>query len=85
MTISSLFAVFENEKNEQQSIYYRALAESVGERGEDFWVLSEIPWDRISSHAMKTMVHRYISESDRHRFGIYFGSDRDGFVETLVK
>lgn len=85
LTVSSLFAVFENEESEQQSIYYRALAESVGKRGKDFWAFGEIPWDRISSHAVKTMVRRYISESSRRRFGIYFGSDRDGSVETLVK
>ncbi len=85
LTVSSLFAVFENEENEQQSIYYRAFAESVGSRGGDFRTFGEIPWDRICNHAVKTMVHRYVSESGRHRFGIYFGSDRDGSVETLVK
>ena len=82
VSISSLFAVFENEDDGQQSIYYRARVDS--DHGIDqFWDMHEIPWDRVRGHALQTMLKRYVSESGRQRFGIYFGSDRNGSVEVL--
>jgi hypothetical protein len=82
VTISSLFAVYENEETGQQSIYYRATAESE-KAGEHFWAFDDIPWQRVQSSAMTVMLKRYVSESSRQRFGIYFGSDKDGAVKTL--
>lgn len=80
--ISSLFAVFENEESGQQSIYYRAKVDEIkGIAG--FYDFNEIPWDRIQSSALTIMLKRYISESGRQRFGVYFGSDRDGSVKAL--
>lgn len=82
ITISSLFAVYENEETGQQSIYYRATADT-DKAGDRFWAFDEIPWERIQSSAMTVMLKRYVSESSRQRFGIYFGSDKDGAVKTL--
>jgi hypothetical protein len=82
VTISSLFAVYENEETGQQSIYYRATAESE-KAGDQFWAFDDIPWQRVQSSAMTVMLKRYVSESSRQRFGIYFGSDKDGSVKTL--
>jgi flavin reductase (DIM6/NTAB) family NADH-FMN oxidoreductase RutF len=84
ITLSSLFAVFENEDTGQQSIYYRAKADSdlVGNK---FWAFDEIPWERLSSPAITVMLKRYVAESKSQRFGIYFGSDRDGAVKELSK
>ena len=82
ISLSVLFAVFENEKTGQQSIYYRAKADS-DLAGNKFWSFDEIPWQRIESDAIKIMLQRYIDESKRQRYGIYFGSDRDGAIETL--
>ncbi len=82
ITISSLFAVFEHEETGQQSIYYRAKADSDKvENG--FWAFDHIPFERLDSSAIRTMIKRYISESARQRFGVYFGSDRGGAVKTL--
>lgn len=82
ISLSVLFAVFENEKTGQQSIYYRAKADS-DLAGNKFWPFDEVPWQRIESNAIKIMLKRYIDEAKRQRYGIYFGSDRDGAVETL--
>ena len=80
--ISSLYAVFEYEDTHQQLIYYRARAEH--ENGDNnFWPFADIPWDRIDSAPHVTMLKRYIDESQRQRYGIYFGNDRAGSVETL--
>ncbi len=86
IVLSSLFAVFENEKSGQQSIYYRAKADANSgdnQFGKLFWSFDNIPWHRLESDAIKTMLKRYIDESDRQRYGIYFGSDHGGAVEKL--
>ena len=80
--MGALFAVFENEKTGQQSIYYRAKVDTDNAR-DQFWAFDAIPWERVSPGPQTTMLRRYIDEAGRQRFGIYFGSDRDGEVETL--
>lgn len=82
VSISSLFAVFEHEQSEQQFIYYRAKA-NTGFTADNFWSPEKIPWHRIRSSAIQTMLKRYISESERRRYGVYFGGHRDGAVKTL--
>ena len=87
-SISSLFAVFENEESGQQSIYYRARGEFSNEKfqnpGEvELFEYDDIPWGEIDSNALVVMLKRYVTESRRQRFGVYFGSDRDGSVKTL--
>ena len=90
ISLRSLFAVFESEKSGQQSIYYRAKADFIpsndrlsGQLKGQFWSYDTIPWHRIESIAIRIMLKRYIDESERQRYGIYFGSDRDGAVEAL--
>ncbi len=83
IVIDSLFAVYENEDHASQSIYYRASTRKV-ERLELFRPIDQIPWDGISSPALKSMLNRYIEESSRKRFGIYFGSDRNGIIQNLM-
>lgn len=83
VTISSLFAVFEHEQSGQQSIYYRAQAEGAAAR-DDFWNFDAIPWARIHSPAITSMLQRYIAEATRQRFGVYFGGERAGAVKNLA-
>ena len=82
VTVSSLFSVFENEETGQQSIYYRATAES-GDESLGFVKFDDIPWDRISSSAIRVMLKRYVDESTRRRFGVYVGSDKNGAVQAI--
>lgn len=82
IVIDSLFAVYENEDHTGQLIYYRASVSKV-ERPELLRPIDQIPWDRISSPALKSMLSRYLEESSRKRFGIYFGSERNGTIQSL--
>ncbi len=84
ISISSLFAVFEHEQSGQQFIYYRATV-NTGPIGNDFWFPEEIPWRRIKSAATRIMLERYITESERGRYGVYFGGHRDGAVKILTE
>ncbi len=84
ISIRSLFAVFEHEQSGQQFIYYRATV-NTGLIGNDFWRPEEIPWRRIKSAATRTMLERYIAESESGRYGVYFGGHRDGSVKILTE
>ena len=84
VSITSVYSVFESERNDQQFIYYRAIAESEGIDGR-FWPLDQLPWERITPGPVKVMLERYYTESASQLFGVYFGSDLDGDVTTLPK
>ncbi len=84
ISITSLFAVFEHERSGRQFIYYRARA-NTGLTGSDFWSPEEIPWQRIRSTAIRAMLERYIAESERGRYGVYFGGHRDGAVKIITE
>ena len=84
VSITSVYSVFESERDDQQFIYYRAKAESEGVDGR-FWSLDQLPWERITPGPVKVMLERYYAESASQLFGVYFGSDLDGDVTTLPK
>jgi len=83
IVIDSLFAVYENENHASQSIYYRASITKI-KRPELLHPIDQIPWDRISSPALKSMLSRYLEETSRKRFGIYFGGERHGTIQSLT-
>ncbi len=91
IVITSLYAVFENEKTDNHFVYYRAttgeLTESRGtlNRGDfqdNFFAYRDIPWDEVEGGAVTSMLQRYVAESRDRRFGIYFGSENAGTVQS---
>lgn len=83
IVVDALFAVYENEDQASHSIFYRASAKHVA-RPDLFKPIDQIPWNRISSEPLKSMLRRYLEESSRKRFGVYFGNDRDGTIQNLM-
>lgn len=82
-TIGFLFAVFENPNTGVQSIFYRGEA-SAGEPSEGSFVpLAELPWERLSDEATRTMLRRYLEERRQDSFGIYLGDEDAGEVRSL--
>lgn len=79
-TITSLYAVFEDENAGRQFIYYRVNADRQGACSEDFYLPEEIPWEAVDSDAIRIMLKRYIDESRDMRYGVYFGNQRTGTV-----
>ena len=79
-TITSLYAVFEDESTGRQFIYYRVNVEREGSCAGDFYRPEEIPWDAVDSDAIRVMLKRYIDESRDMRYGVYFGNQRSGTV-----
>ena len=82
-SIAALFAVFENRRSGQQSIYYRAFCEAV-EGDHLFRAHADLPWDKLASKPLATMLKRYFAEKENQRFGIYFGSDQSGAVKLIA-
>jgi len=78
--VNSLYAVFEGDDHERHNIYYRATAEQEGNA--TFYAPDDIPWDKLESSAIRTMLERYLKETLAQRYGIYFGGEEKGRVET---
>ncbi len=78
--VNSLYAVFEGDTHERHNIYYRATAEQEGNA--TFYAPDDIPWDYLESDAIRTMLKRYLKETLEQRYGIYFGGEEKGRVET---
>ena len=67
------------------SVYYRgeirgAPAESLTDR---LFPFDEIPWPKLPSDDMRTMLRRYVDENLEGRYGIYVGDRAGGTVRLL--
>lgn len=75
--ITSLYAVFENDDTEHQTILYRAEARELTP-AQLFYAFANIPWDKMADGALKKILKRYIEESQSQRFGVYFENANSG-------
>jgi flavin reductase (DIM6/NTAB) family NADH-FMN oxidoreductase RutF len=82
-----LFAVYD--QNDTHFIFYRGEASRSEGGGENrlaslrFVDFAEIPWERITDGAVRTMLERYVAEQDSDQFGIYVGGFKAGDVHSL--
>jgi len=79
-----LFAVYEEAGKEV--VVYRG--EAVGEihnpRGNRrIFALDDLPWERITDPALRSMLERYRREREASAFGLYIGTAEEGAVEPL--
>lgn len=81
-----LFSVYENQSDKSSLIYYRARIELEPDVNEGkFYEFNDIPLDKISDYAVRTMLERYITERDLNAFGIYVGKEDVGKLELNNK
>ncbi|MFD1625634.1 flavin reductase family protein [Azospirillum griseum] len=82
--IGFLFAVFEDDGNRRQSIYYRGtLSAPPTDATARLVPFDDIPWDRLPDGAVRSMLRRYVAERREDRFGIYVGDAERGTVQPL--
>lgn len=83
--LSFLFAVFEENNGRQVSIHYRGklLEGPASGSGGHLVPFDAIPWSRLPTDAMRSMLQRYVSERREDCFGIYVGDAVSGTVRTL--
>ncbi len=83
--VNYLFAVYENKKSKELSIYYRGqVADSSQITQGRFYAFDKIPFDRLPDEATQIMLKRYIDEREQDAFGIYVGDEKKGAVEPLA-
>jgi hypothetical protein len=85
--IGFLFAVFEDVRSSTHSIYYRG--EICGGRPDSsraqFYAFDDIPWDKLPDDAVRSMLHRYVTERREDAFGVYVGGVKRGVVQAVGK
>lgn len=83
-----LFAVFEDAKHDAGvlSVYYRGVAQGPVPAAANLHLapLGEIPWQRIQSDAIRSMLERYARERSEDAFGIYVGNAERGTVQAML-
>ncbi|MBI3145496.1 MAG: flavin reductase [Pseudogulbenkiania sp.] len=84
-----LFAVFEESAAEggAVNIYYRGRVEGGLPSGAKLHAvaLDDIPWDKLSDEAVRSMLQRFVKERTEDAFGIYIGDTQRGSVQSLAK
>lgn len=83
--IGFLFAVFEDDGSGTLNVYYRGqIRRAPGDGGGvRLFPLDEVPWERLSDRALRSMLGRYVNERVEDRFGVYVGDFEAGQVQTL--
>ena len=83
--IGFLFAVFEDDNSSTLNVYYRGqIRRASGEGGGVRLIpFDEVPWDRLSDRALRSMLGRYVDERVEDRFGVYVGDFEAGHIQTL--
>ncbi|MBE0407282.1 flavin reductase [Psychrobacter sp. AOP22-C1-22] len=79
--LGAVFSIFEDTKNKQDYIFYRAFAESSAPEGLGHYVdIDRLAEQDFATQAMATMMTRYALESKNGFYGVYVGREDSGKV-----
>ena len=79
--LGAVFSIFEDTKNKQDYIFYRAFAESSAPEGLGHYVdIDCLAEQDFATQAMTTMMTRYALESKNGFYGVYVGREDSGKV-----
>ncbi len=82
-SVEFVYAVFEDYNTGTISIYYRGHAAGAPPSGTAYYAFDEIPFDRISDRACRTMLKRYVDEAIEGGFAVYMGDQSKGIVQPV--
>lgn len=84
--LSFIFAVFDDKDAGVHYIFYRGEVNEVTDQRirEQFFAFDDIPWEKISNAAVRSMLDRYIKERRQDLFGVYVGDVQSGVVKTIT-
>lgn len=82
-TIEFVYAVFEDRRSHSVGIFYRGSAEGDAPEGTRFYAFDDIPWERLTDSAEKSMLERYVREARAAGFAIYVGDETQGAVRAV--
>jgi flavin reductase (DIM6/NTAB) family NADH-FMN oxidoreductase RutF len=84
-TISFVFAVYEEDMEDRQYIYYRGSAEGHPTSGDCLCLeAQEVPWQALRDPTTAKMLRRYFAEQEDGSFGLFSGKGDSGRIEQLL-
>ena len=79
--LGAVFSIYENTKNNNNYIFYRAFAESSDTKGlGEYVAINSLAEQNFATPAMATMMNRYATESKNGFYGVYVGKEEFGKV-----
>ena len=79
--LGAVFSIYENTKNNNNYIFYRAFAESADTKGlGEYVAIDSLAEQNFATPAMATMMKRYATESKNGFYGVYVGKEEFGKV-----
>lgn len=79
--LGAVFSIYENTKNNNNYIFYRAFAESPDTKGlGEYVAIDSLAEQNFATPAMATMMNRYATESKNGFYGVYVGKEEFGKV-----
>lgn len=79
--LGAVFSIYENTKNNNNYIFYRAFAESADTKGlGEYVAIDSLAEQNFATQAMATMMNRYATESKNGFYGVYVGKEEFGKV-----
>ncbi len=79
--LGAVFSIYENTKNNNNYIFYRAFAESSDTKGlGEYVAIDSLVEQNFATPAMATMMNRYATESKNGFYGVYVGQEESGKV-----
>ncbi len=82
-SIEFVYGVFEDRRLGSVTVYYRGHAHGPAPGKARFHAFDEIPWNRITDSAVRSMLERYVSEARQGRFGLYMGDETTGVIKPV--
>ena len=84
VSFGPIYSIFEDTKNREYHIYYRALATNrQAPDGGEYFPLDAFLLSQLDATSIKSMMTRYVNEHEAHQFGIYYGDTEDGVVQLI--
>ncbi len=79
-----LYAVYQDSETGAHGIFYHGTVTGKAPEGTAFFALEDIPLDKMTSPAERSMLARYIEEFRHGSFGIYQGDETRGTVQRVT-
>ena len=76
------YAVYQISQSGAQRIIYHGSVHGRAPDGMRYFDLADLPLDRVTDEAERSMLHRYAQENSYGAFGFYHGTEVEGVVHT---
>ncbi len=81
--IDFLYSVYRNRASGANGIYYHGIVSGDAPAGRAFFDINNMPWERVTDAAQRSMLQRYSGEYAHGSFGIYEGDEDTGRVRKI--